>query len=152
MGNPYDNLNDTFNVKPEEALSKNLKKTTDNMPLEVDPASLEKVHDRQLENDFQEARERLKKAADYGEEALQGVLNVAKSSDHPRAYEVAGQLVKAMQDNAKDLIDVQEKARKIKYGPANKAKVEKQTNNVFIGSTAELLKTLKNEKDITPDE
>lgn len=152
MGNPYDNLNDTFNVKPEEALSKNLKKTTDNMPLEVDPASLEKVHDRQLENDFQEARERLKKAAEYGEEALQGVLNVAKSSDHPRAYEVAGQLVKAMQDNAKDLLDVQEKARKIKYGAPSKTKVETQNNNVFIGSTAELLKTLKNEKDITPDE
>lgn len=152
MGNPYDNLNDTFNVKPEEALSKNLKKTTDNMPLEIDPASQEKVHDRQLENDFQEARERLKKAAEYGEEALQGVLNVAKSSDHPRAYEVAGQLVKAMQDNAKDLLDVQEKARKIKYGPAQKQKAESTTNNVFIGSTAELLKTLKNEKDITPDE
>lgn len=152
MGNPYDSLNDTFNVKPEEALSKNLKKTTDNMPLEVDPSTQEKVHDRQLENDFQEARERLKKAAEYGEEALQGVLNVAKSSDHPRAYEVAGQLVKAMQDNAKDLLDVQEKARKIKYGPAQKQKAENTTNNVFIGSTAELLKTLKNEKDITPDE
>ena len=103
--------------------------------------------DEQLENDFQEARNALKRAMVYGEEAIQGILQIAQNSDNPRAFEVAGQLIKTMSDQAKDVMDVQERKQKIdKIDDKVANKIEKQTNIVFNGSTSDLLKAINDEQ------
>jgi hypothetical protein len=103
--------------------------------------------DEQLENDFQEARNALKRAMVYGEEAIQGILQIAQNSDNPRAFEVAGQLIKTMSDQAKDVMDVQERKQKIdKIDGKVASKIEKQTNIVFNGSTSDLLKAINDEQ------
>lgn len=103
--------------------------------------------DEQLENDFQEARNALKRAMVYGEEAIQGILQIAQNSDNPRAFEVAGQLIKTMSDQAKDVMDVQERKQKIDKIDGKVAnKIEKQTNIVFNGSTSDLLKAINDEQ------
>ncbi len=103
--------------------------------------------DEQLENDFQEARNALKRAMVYGEEAIQGILQIAQNSDNPLAFEVAGQLIKTMSDQAKDVMDVQERKQKIdKIDGKVASKIEKQTNIVFNGSTSDLLKAINDEQ------
>lgn len=143
----FDSLDNTFKVKPTKALDANLKKVREDNNLPVPPNNA----DKDLEDDFQEAREMLKRTAQYSEEAVKGILHIAKNSDHPRAYEVAGQLIKTMQENAKDMLDVQEKKSKI----AAEAKATKPAggvvnNNLFVGSTKDLLRALN--KDVIDHE
>ena len=103
--------------------------------------------EEQLEDDFQEARDALKRSMVYSEEAIQGILQIAQNSDNPRAYEVAGQLIKALSDQAKDVMEVQEKKTKIDNADGNTGqKISKQTNIVFNGSTSDLLKAIKDEQ------
>ena len=81
-----------------------------------------------------------------GQEAVDGILDVARSSDHPRAYEVAGQLIKNVGDVADKLIDLQKKMKEL---DDESTKVTNNTTNaLFVGSTAELQKMLKQQKDL----
>jgi hypothetical protein len=64
-----------------------------------------------IEDDAQHARETLRNLIDKGNEAIDGILHIAKNSDHPRAYEVAGQLIKTVSDTAKDLIESHEESQ-----------------------------------------
>ena len=77
-----------------------------------------------------------------GQEAVDGILDVARASDHPRAYEVAGQLIKHVADTTDKLIDLQTKMKELdkedKKGPTS------VTNAMFVGSTSDLQKMLKN--------
>ncbi|AGG54136.1 terminase small subunit [Synechococcus phage S-SSM4] len=81
-----------------------------------------------------------------GQEAVDGILDVARASDHPRAYEVAGQLIKHVADVADKLIDLQKKMKDLdaeeKKGPNN------VTNALFVGTSSELQKLLKQQKEI----
>ena len=81
-----------------------------------------------------------------GQEAVDGILDVARASDHPRAYEVAGQLIKNVGDVADKLIDLQGKMKELdkeeKKGPST------VNNTMFVGSTADLQKMLKKQKEI----
>ena len=143
----FDSLDDTFKVKPTKALDTNLKKvrTDNNLPAPPHDAN------KDLEDDFQEAREMLKRTAQYSEEAVKGILHIAKNSDHPRAYEVAGQLIKTMQENAKDMLDVQEKNKKVDAEMGNnKPAGGVVNNNLFVGSTKDLLRALN--KDVIDHE
>lgn len=98
-----------------------------------------------IETDFEEARQALKRSQGYNEEAIQGILAIAQNSDNPRAYEVAGQLIKNMSEGAKDAMEIQEKKQKIDHGDgAQKGPVT--NNNLFVGSTSELLKMINKEK------
>jgi hypothetical protein len=76
------------------------------------------------------------------------MIELAKNSEHPRTYEVAGQLIKTVSDVAKDLMDLQKKAKELKKddpdGPRN---ITTNNNVVFAGSTAELMKMLGNKDD-----
>ena len=71
-------------------------------------------------------------------------LNIAKEGEHPRAYEVAGQLIKTVSEVSQNLLDLQEKLKKIKDVPNTGPK--SVTNALFVGSTTELTKLLKKEK------
>ena len=77
-----------------------------------------------------------------GQEALNGILEVAQGSDHPRAYEVAGQLIKSVGDTTDKLIDLQSKMKELNKEEKDSPKTV--NNALFVGSTSELSKLLKN--------
>ena len=95
--------------------------------------------------DFETGRENLYKLLAKGNEAIDGILSLAKEGEHPRAYEVAGQLIKGQSEIAQNLLDLQDKLKKIKD---IKGDVPKNvTNALFVGSTTELQKMIKKNKD-----
>jgi hypothetical protein len=145
LNNPFDGLDKTFGTKDKtKALQANLKQTREENNLPVPLANAE----QDLEDDFQEARDILRRTAEYSEEAIKGMLHIAKNSDQPRAYEVAGQLIKALQDNAGAMMDVQEKAKKVKGEELKSKQASVTNNNMFVGSTKDLLRALKDEQVI----
>ena len=97
--------------------------------------------DNDPEIDFETGRKNLYNLLDKGNEAIDGILNLAKEGEHPRAYEVAGQLIKTVSEVSQNLLDLQDKLKKVKdipdIGPKN------VTNALFVGSTTELQKMLK---------
>ncbi len=101
----------------------------------------------QIQKDYDYTRGNLYSLVEKGQEAINGILELAQESDSPRAYEVAGQLIKSVADTTDKLIDLQKKMKDLKdttqKGPTN------VTNALFIGSTTELSKLLKqqNTKD-----
>ena len=98
------------------------------------------------QDDYQLARSTLRKLIVKGEDTLDEMINLAKNSEHPRTYEVAGQLIKTMSDVAKDLMGLQKQVKEIETADSKKAAIGNQTNNVFVGSTDELIKLLKKEE------
>ena len=91
------------------------------------------------EIDFQYARENLYHLAERGRDALEDLLELANQSQHPRAYEVVGQLIKTLTDTNDRIVDIQKKAQELlepKDGPS------KVTNNLFVGNTSELTRLL----------
>ena len=90
-------------------------------------------------DDFKYSRENLYHIIERGQDALDGILQVAKETDHPRAYEVAGQLLKTNAENTEKLVGLQTTKKKVREssGPKN------VTNALFVGSTAELQKLIK---------
>ena len=105
--------------------------------------------DKDVDDDFEMARNNIKRLLLDGEDALSGILDLAKSGEHPRAYEVAGQLVKTLMDANKDLIDIHKKKKDIKKNdnPSRELDPPKTINNtVFVGSTNELQKLIRNQK------
>ena len=99
---------------------------------------------KDAEVDFDKGRENLYKLLDKGNDAIDGILALAKEGEHPRAYEVAGQLIKTVADVSKDLMAMQEKLKKLKEVPNTGPK--SVTNALFVGSTTELTKLLKEKK------
>ena len=100
--------------------------------------------DKDPDIDFETGRKNLYNLLDKGNEAIDGILNLAKEGEHPRAYEVAGQLIKTVSEVSQNLLDLQDKLKKVKdipdKGPKN------VTNALFVGSTTELQKMLKEKK------
>lgn len=97
--------------------------------------------DDQVENDFEYARRNMYDIIEKGQQALEGILDVADQSQHPRSYEVAANLIKTMSEVNKDLLDLTKKKRELQ--PKEEAKQQQVTNNLFVGSTAELQAMLK---------
>lgn len=134
MTKKFDDLNEAFNV------------AGDVVSREVETAE-EKVESiasisNDLKKDYEYTRGNLYSIIEKGQEALNGILELAQESEMPRAYEVAGQLIKNVADATDKLIDLQKKLKDIDEqkvkGPTN------VTNALFVGSTAELSKLLKN--------
>ena len=96
------------------------------------------------EIDFETGRKNLYNLIDKGNEAIDGILNLAKEGEHPRAYEVAGQLIKTVSEVSQNLLDLQDKLKKVKEVPDKGPK--NVTNALFVGSTTELQKMLKEKK------
>ena len=100
--------------------------------------------DKDPDIDFETGRKNLYNLIDKGNEAIDGILNLAKEGEHPRAYEVAGQLIKTVSEVSQNLLDLQEKLKKVKEVPDKGPK--NVTNALFVGSTTELQKMLKEKK------
>jgi len=106
------------------------------------PEPIEKVNSKdEVQDDYEYARSNLYLLVDKGQEAVNGALDLAMSSDHPRAYEVAGQLIKHVGDVADKLMALQKDKKNVKEESAKKVVTN---NSLFVGSTADLQKMLKN--------
>ena len=142
MSNIDDKLNEVLNIA-EEVLDKKEEKN----PLEIAKESPKPVapQNDDVDTDFDTGRGELYKLLEKGNQAIDGILALAKEGEHPRAYEVAGQLIKSQSEIAQNLLDLQDKLKKIKdvkeLGPKN------VTNALFVGSTTELQKMIKKNKD-----
>jgi len=100
-----------------------------------------KKPDEESDNDYKYQRENFYRLVERGQDAIDGILELAKESEHPRSYEVAGQLIKNVADVTEKLGDLQTKMKKLKEVPNSAPK--NVTNALFVGSTAELQKMLK---------
>ena len=98
-----------------------------------------------VDADYKYQRDNFYNLIEKGQDAIQGILNVAKESDHPRGYEVAGNLIKQVAEVTEKLGDLQEKMKKLKEVPNSAPK--NVTNALFVGSTAELQKMLKGKSE-----
>ena len=94
-----------------------------------------------IDDDYKYQRDNFYNLVEKGSVAIEGILELAKEGEHPRAYEVAGNLIKQVAEVTEKLGDLQEKMRKLKEVPNNAPK--NVTNALFVGSTAELQKMLK---------
>jgi len=134
MTRKFDDLNDTFNVAGD-IVSREVESVEEKVE------SIASVSN-DLKKDYEYTRGNLYSIIEKGQEALNGILELAQESEMPRAYEVAGQLIKNVADATDKLIDLQKKLKDIDEqkvkGPTN------VTNALFVGSTAELSKLLKN--------
>ena len=130
MSDTFENLDKTFNI--ESAIEK-----AEETVVDIKKAKT----DKDINNDYEYTRGQLYNLIEKGQEAINGILDVAQNSDHPRAYEVAGNLIKNVADISDKLVDLQKKMKELdqeKKGPTS------VTNNaMFVGSTAELQKMLK---------
>ena len=106
-----------------------------------------------VDNDYKYSRENYYNLIERGQEAIDGILDIAREGQHPRAYEVAGQLIGQVGQTVDKLQDLQKKLKDLKELP--KTANAQIKNALFVGSTAELQKMLKNEniksKNITPE-
>ena len=100
-----------------------------------------KKPDEESDNDYKYQRENFYRLVERGQDAIDGILELAKESEHPRSYEVAGQLIKNVADVTEKLGELQLKMQKLKEVPSNAPK--NVTNALFVGSTSELQKMLK---------
>ena len=137
MTNPFDGLNDEFGVE-KTALQKHVEK--------VKPI-IKKSAEEDVKSDYEVSRAALHSLVMKGQEAVDGILEVAQASDHPRAYEVAATTIKAVADTTDKLIDLQKKMKDLD-SEEKKNSPSTVNNTMFVGSTAELQKMLKKEKEI----
>jgi hypothetical protein len=128
-------LDKLFDIEPQS--------TVENLPA-IAPETSKNIDQ---EDDYQLARSTLRNLIYKSENTLDDMIELAKNSEHPRTYEVAGQLIKTVSDVAKDLIELQKKVKDLKDGDSVSAKNVTNNNVVFAGSTAELFKMLKNKDD-----
>jgi hypothetical protein len=98
-----------------------------------------------IENDFKYTRENLYSVIEQGNKALEDMIDVARASEHPRAYEVVGTLMKTLVDANKDLLDLSKKKRDLQK-EEQKETPQTVNNNLFV-STAELQKMIENARN-----
>ena len=99
------------------------------------------TNEEDIDADYRYQRENFYNLVEKGSTAIDGILELAKESEHPRTYEVAGNLIKQVAEVTEKLGDLQEKMRRLKEVPNTAPK--SVTNALFVGSTAELQKILK---------
>ena len=131
-----DKLDKTFNITPEVVEEEKTEVVKKEKP--------DRLTKDDITRDYEYTRGNLYSIIEKGQEAIDGILEIAQESEMPRAYEVAGQLIKSVSDATDKLIDLQKKVKEVnedeKKGPTN------VTNNaLFVGSTADLAKLIKGE-------
>jgi tRNA A22 N-methylase len=127
-------LNEVFNLQPSE--------------------SQKILREVGSDDDYELARDTLREVITQGRNALDDVISLARSSEHPRSYEVAGQIMKTMSDVAKDLLTLKKQKFELdnpKESPAAAAQIAQQNNIVFAGSTEDLLRMIKQQDTKTID-
>ena len=134
MKDNYDDLNETFNTEIE------VQNVTENGCVRRKEATTDITDDN--DKDYKYTRANLYSLIEKGQEALNGILELAGESASPRAYEVAGQIIKSVGDTTDKLADLQKKVKALDED-AVKAPSNVTNNALFVGSTSELSKMLK---------
>jgi hypothetical protein len=132
MSNNYDSIDEALNTTSEIVEVEPVKKKPE----------IVKSKEVDIEKDYEYSRANLYSLIEKGQEAINGIMEVAGEGGSPRAYEVAGQLIKSVADTTDKLIDLQKKLKDVEED--SKKTIGNVTNNaVFVGSTSELQKMLK---------
>jgi chaperonin cofactor prefoldin len=131
----YEKLNETFDVEPIEVVPE---KNVIEKRIERYENSKEDIR-----KDYEYTRGNLYSIIEKGQEAINGILELAQESEMPRAYEVAGQLIKSVSDATDKLMDLQKKLKDVNKEEESKGPTT-VNNALFVGSTADLQKMLKN--------
>ena len=133
MTKKFDGLNETFNTDDDDILQP-----------EVIEKKVEKIKNTvdDIKKDYDYTRGNLYSIIEKGQEAINGILELAQESEMPRAYEVAGQLIKNVADATDKLMDLQKKLKDVEEEKTSKGPTN-VTNALFVGSTADLQKMLK---------
>jgi|TARA_B100000131_G_scaffold97563_1_gene94689 hypothetical protein len=136
MKNEFDKIDDALELSPTEIMKEPEKKPT--------RTSIKKPKgdSPEIQKDYEYSRAQLYSLVEKGQEAVDGILEVAQESESARAYEVAGQLIKSTADIADKLMDLQKKVKDIEEVDT-KQTTQVTNNSLFVGSTAELQKMLK---------
>jgi hypothetical protein len=113
---------------------------------EIVPFIDQSPQQEQINSDFEYARGNLIAVIEKGQEALTGIVDVAGMSQHPRSFEVVATLINAVTSANKDLLELQKRKKDLLKLEDNKGPTT-QNNNLFVGSTAELLKMIKAKND-----
>ena len=138
MKKNLDKLNDAFDVEAEEVSTEiEVKKEKKTVPV--------KVEKDDIARDYEYTRGNLYSIIEKGQEAIDGILELAQDSEMPRAYEVAGQLIKSVSDATDKLMDLQKKLKDVEEESTRKPTTV--NNALFVGSTADLAKLLKQNGD-----
>jgi len=124
--------------------------------IEKPKAEIEKptpsIKDIELNQDYQRVRGNLKDIIESGSIALEGILTVAAETESPRAYEVAAQIIKNVADVNKDLIEMHNKMKNIQKESGNQSAGSITNNTLFVGSTKDLQKFIKDQRDMIVDQ
>ena len=128
------NLDDAFDIESTIVPSEKVGITPEQKP--------DRLTKTDIDKDYEYTRGNLYSIIEKGQEAINGILELAQESEMPRAYEVAGQLIKSVSDATDKLMDLQKKLKdveeeKVSKGPST------VNNSLFVGSTADLAKMLK---------
>ena len=142
MTKKYEKLNEEFNVSNDiikpEIVESNFEINNE------ESATSSSMKD--IKRDYEYTRGNLYSLIEKGQEAISGILELAQESEMPRAYEVAGQLIKNVADATDKLMDLQKKLKEVEEGKTSKGPTN-VTNALFVGSTAELAKLLKKQSN-----
>jgi hypothetical protein len=131
-----DRLSDIFDVPVTPELKSEV--------IDASTGEIVTTDDQKIDSDYDKSRSNLHDLLAKGHEALTHALDVAKQSEHPRAFEVVGNLMKQLADVNQQLLDIHQQKQKLDAPKAaDKAKVT-NNNAIFVGSTAELTKMIKN--------
>ena len=134
----FDSLNEAFDVSSEIVSSE---------PEQVKPVQREvDAIKTDTRKDYEYTRGNLYSLIEKGQEAVNGILELARETEQARAYEVAGQLIKSVADATDKLLDLQKKLKDVEED-TKKSSPTNVTNALFVGSTADLAKLLKQNKN-----
>lgn len=139
MNKNFDNLNETFNIEDSTSI---VESEVEVDSLEIEPATKNKSDKDDIQKDYEYTRGHLYSLIEKGQEAINGILELAQESEMPRAYEVAGQLIKSVADATDKLMDLQKKLKDIDESKSSRGPTT-VNNALFVGSTADLAKFLK---------
>jgi len=139
MSKLEDSVNEILGIEKKNEVS-----VTDFEQSKAVPQVIDETKD-DIDNDYKYSRDNYYNLIDKGNEAIQGILDIAKEGQHPRAYEVAGQLISQVGQTVDKLQDLQKKLKDLKEVP-NKTTANIK-NALFVGSTNELQKMLNRKKE-----
>jgi hypothetical protein len=138
MTKKFKELNDAFDIEVQSEV----------ISTAIEPIKEERVQKTDIKQDYEYSRATLTSLVDKGQEAIDGILELARETDSPRAYEVVGQLIKTVTDSAEKLMDIQKKLKDLEQ---EKTASTVTNNALFVGTTNEVLTLLKNELKLKPN-
>ena len=130
MSNNYDSIDEALNIESS---------IVESQPIKPVPPKVEKDD---IKKDYEYTRANLYSLIEKGQEAINGIMELAGESASPRAYEVAGQLIKSVADTTDKLLDLQKKVKEVNEDEG-KTNNNVTNNALFVGSTSELSKLIK---------